>query len=178
MATTTTPATPDTDHALTADDLDERVSQLVADARRLRDVTSALGASAHDAEQRYADEVATTLATLELDLKMAKVAFAAEGADSSDELRRSMDDVEEAARTWLDDLALQARLGEMEVRDCAGVVTRRLERARSEARRAAGRVAEAVESDLEEMRRVAIHSIRDVRGVLADTATSLRTPRE
>jgi hypothetical protein len=178
MATTTTPATPDTDHALTADDLDERVSQLVADARRLRDVTSALGASAHDAEQRYADEVATTLATLELDLKMAKVAFAAEGADSSDELRRSMDDLEEAGRRWLDDLALQARLGEMEARDLTDVTAHRLERARSEVRRAAGRVAEVVESDLEEMRRVAIHSIRDVRDVLGDAASALRTRRD
>jgi F0F1-type ATP synthase membrane subunit b/b' len=172
--TTTTPASRDSDRRLTADQLDERVSQLVADARHLRKATSAFGDSAHEAEQRYADEVTTTLATLELDLKMARASLDAQGADSSEELRRSMDDVEDAARTWLDELTLQARLGEMEVRDRAGVLGRRIEQARSEARRAASRIAEVVDSDLDETRRVAVHGIREVRDVLGDAASALR----
>jgi ATP-dependent Zn protease len=85
-----------------------------------------------------------------------------------------MDDVEEAARTWLDELTLQARLGQMEVRDRVGVLGRRIEQARSEARRAASRVAEVVDSDLDEMRRVAVHGIREVRDVLGDAASALR----
>jgi hypothetical protein len=85
-----------------------------------------------------------------------------------------MADVDEAARAWIDDLSVQASLGRMEARDRAELVSNRLDRAGAEARRAVGRVSEAVESDLDEMRRITLHSIGEVRSALADAVESLR----
>jgi hypothetical protein len=55
------------------------------------------------------------------------------------------------------------------------VVAHRLDRARAEAQRAVVRVADAVESDLDEMRRVTLHEIGEVRTALRDAATAIRS---
>lgn len=161
------------DHDAAQTDLEAAVSRLFEDARDVRAATAVLGDRA-PGEQRYADEVATALATLEFDLRAAEAALAARRADTSDDLRTSISEVEEAARTWLDDLSVQARLGRMELRDRAESVAKRLERARGEAQRAIGRVADSVESDLDEMRRVTLTGIREVRGALTDAVAALR----
>ena len=62
----------------------------------------------------------------------------------------------------------------MEARDRAEAITRRLDRAGAEAKRAAERVADAVESDLDEMRRATLHGIGAVRAALADAVSAIR----
>jgi ATP-dependent Zn protease len=170
----TSTSTPHDELASTDLVLERSVARLVDDARDARAATAVFSGSASGAEQRYADEVAATLSTMEFDLRTAKAALRARLADSTEDLHGTITDVEDAARTWLDDLSLQARLGTMEMRDRAEFVTRRLDRAGAETRRAASRVSDAVEADLDEMRRITLHSIGDVRTALTDAVEALR----
>jgi len=61
-----------------------------------------------------------------------------------------------------------------DTRDRTGSVVRRLDRASAEARRAASRVSETMGGDLNELRRVALHSISGVRQALGDAAGAVR----
>ena len=150
MSATPSPSTKDEDAADRT--LERDVSRLVSDARDVRAAAAALASSAREAEQRYADEVDAALTTLEFDLRTAKASLDARRAESSDEIRGTLSDVEDAARTWLDDLALQARLGRMEARYRAEAAAALLDRARAEVQRAVGRVSDQVGSDLAEVR--------------------------
>jgi hypothetical protein len=151
------------------------VERLVTDARHVRAATILLSGAPDEAEQRYADEVAATLSILEFDLRTARAALDARRADSTEDLHHALSEVEDAARSWLDDLGLQARLARMEARDRTDGIARRLERARAEAKRAVIRVSDAVESDLDEMRRVTVHEIGEVRAALRDATMAIRS---
>ncbi len=154
--------------------LERSVGHLVDDARDVRAAATLLAGSAPDMQQRYADDVATSLATLELDLGVARATLDARQADSTEDIHRAMREVETAARTWLDELALQSRLARMEARDATGRLAQKIARAEGEASRAATRLSDTVESDLEQIRRVALHGIGEIRSVLADAASAVR----
>lgn len=154
--------------------LEEAVAALVEDAREVRAAATVFEGSAAEAEQRYADEVATTLAEMELDLSIARAALDAQLADSTEELHRSVQDAADAGRTWLDELKVQSGLARMEARDRAGIMVRRIDQSSNAVRRAGSRVMDAVEGDLGEMRQIALDGIGEVRRALADTAGALR----
>ena len=101
MSTSTRPIDDETDLTL-----ERTVARLVTDAREVRAATAVLSGSPQEAQQRYGDELATTMANLELDLCTAKAALAARLAGTTDELHGTLADVEDAARSWLDDLAV------------------------------------------------------------------------
>lgn len=154
--------------------LERAVSALVEDAREVRAAATVFEARAEHAEQRYADEVATSLASLELDLSIARAALDAQLADDAEELNRSMQVAADAGRTWLDELKIQSRLARMEARDRAGVLAEHIDHSSAAVRRAGSRVIEAVSGDVEELRQITLDGIGDVRRALSDTAAALR----
>jgi len=158
----------------TVEPLQRAIKALVADARDVRAAATVYEGSAEEAEQRYADEVGTALAMMELDLSIARAALDAQRADSSEELHASVTEAADAARTWLDELRVRSSLARMEVRDRAGVMGRRIDHSSAAVRRAGERVLDAVGGDLDEMRHAALHGIGEVRQALSDTATALR----
>lgn len=154
--------------------LGNAVAALVRDAREVRASATALAADASGTEQRYVDEVATALASMELDLSIARAALDARTADSADELHESMAEASGAAHAWLDELRIQSRLARMDARDRADVVSRGLDRAGSGIRHAVSRVGDTLEDDVDRMRKVVLSGIGEVRQALSEAATALR----
>lgn len=149
------------------------IDALMSDARSVRAAVTVYDGGS-GASQRYADEVAEALSTMELDLAIARASLAARVADSSDGLEAAVHDVTEAARRWLDDSAVQSQLARMDLRDRADIAAHRLDRAGAEVRRAGSRVADVVGTDLNEMRKMALSSITSLRDTVSDAATALR----
>lgn len=155
--------------------LEQQVSGLLDDARRLGSIVRELGGSVEDAEQRFADEIATTLATLEFDLRAAQATFDAERAHSAEDLRSTVDSLDEAVRARVDDLAVQAKLARMEARDRVDAVSQRAAHVTAEVRRAADRLADTAGSDLDELRRATLSGIGDIRRILGEAVSALRS---
>ena len=154
--------------------LERAVATLVEDARAVRAAATVFEGSAARSEQRYADEVATTLASMELDLSMARAALDAELADDAEELNRSVQEAADAGRTWLDELKVQSRLARMEARDRAGVLVQHIDKSSAALRHAGSRVVDAAAGDVDDLRQIALDGIGEVRRALGDTAAALR----
>ena len=159
------------------DEFDQAIKTLMSDARSVRAAVAVYEGNPADG-QRYADEVAEALSTMELDLAIARASLAARAADSTDGIETAVEEVTAAARRWLDDSVVQSRLARMELRDRAEAATHRLDRAGAEVRKAGGRVAELVGSDISEVRQVALGSISKLRETISDAATALRKGSE
>jgi hypothetical protein len=158
-----------------ATELEQQVSTLLDDTRRLGSIVRELGGSVEGAEQRFADEIATTLATLEFDLRAAQASFDAERAHTADDLRSTVDGLEDAVRARIDDLAVQARLARMEVKDRLGAVSQRAAQVTAEVRRAADRLADTAGSDFDDLRTATVTGIGDVRRILGEAAAAIRS---
>ena len=154
--------------------LDEAVALLLQDARDIRAGAAVLKGTPAAAQQRYADDVVSTLATMELDIQMARAALDASNAEGEDGIRQSIETLATAVTAWTDEIGVRSHLARMDVRDRTGAVVRRLDRASAEARRAASRVSDTMGGDLNELRHVALHSISGVRQALSDAAGAVR----
>ncbi len=154
--------------------LDEAVALLMQDARDIRAGAAILEGTPPAAHQRYADDVASILATTELDLLLARASLDASNADGEDGIKHSIELLSEAVKSWVDEIGVRSHLARMDARDRTGSVVRRLDRASAEARRAASRVSETMGGDLNELRHVALHSINGVRQALGDAAGAVR----
>jgi ATP-dependent Zn protease len=153
--------------------IETSVGRLVDDARSVVAATTVLEGAVPENRRRYEDQVCRALTNMEIDLGIARAALEAHDATTSDDLQDTMREIDESARQWLEDLALRARLGEMEINDRTGDVEHRLDRARGEVRRATRRIDDAVESDLDAMRTLALHALRDIRDAVGDSVDAI-----
>ena len=147
-------------------DLDEAVDRLLGDVREVRAATAVLDASASQAEERYADEVAAALSSLRLDISLARAALIARNSEASEPVQRALGEVATAARGWLGELAVQSRLAQMEARDVADGYVDRLDHVRSETTRAVELLGTHLSGDVADTRRVALDALRRVRHAL------------
>ncbi len=154
-------------------ELDDAVERLVEDARSAKAAAIVL-AGASEMEKRYGNQVSAMLATVELDLGIAKAALRARLAEHPGAVDESMTNVVDATHAWVDEMRVQSHLARMEAADEAEEIDRRIEHTASEARRAAGRISETVGDDLEEMRALALYGIGDVREALDDALMAIR----
>jgi hypothetical protein len=144
------------------DEFEAGIAQLIQDARDVRSATSVMEGATPANRQRYEDQVARTLAIMEVDLDLARATLSVDQAITLGDLRDTMHEVSEASQGWLDELGVRTHLLAMEARDRADELAHRLDRARGEIRRAVRRIDESVESDIDSMRRLSVRGIRDV----------------
>ncbi|MEZ5380627.1 MAG: hypothetical protein R2754_02390 [Microthrixaceae bacterium] len=154
-------------------ELEQALANLLTAAQAVRDAATDLK-SGSDAEADFAAETLQAVSGMELDLTVARATLAARRSDSAEGLDSSLNEASEAARRWLDDAAVQARLGSMEARDRMEAVGSYLDRARAEVVRAAERVGDAVGTELEDMRTASVHAIGGIRTAVVDAAHSIR----
>jgi hypothetical protein len=155
------------------DALDDAVARLVEDARDAR-AAAIVYEGASDIESRYADEVATMLATVEVDIDVARTALATRKAGAAAGIHHPMQQLIESTRKWADEMNVQSRLARMEASDRAETISQKAERTAALARHAAGRVSESLEEDLDDLRALALYGIADVRAALDDTVAAIR----
>ncbi len=155
------------------DAIESSVERLVDDAKSVVAATTVLEGAVPANRRRYEDQACRALSTMEVDLGLARAALKAHEATSSDDLHDTMREVDESAHRWLDELAMKSHLGEMEMNDWVGDVEHRLGRARGEVRRATRRIDDAVESDLDSMRTLALHALAEVRAAVSDSADAI-----
>jgi hypothetical protein len=155
------------------DEIEADVDRLIEDARAVRSATSVLKGAAPANRQRYQDQVARTLAIMEVDLGLARATLFANEASTSEDLRDTMHEVSDATQRWLDELAVRTHLFGMDARDRVDELAHRLDRARGEIRRAVSRIDDAIGSDLDSMRRLTVHSIRDVAAAMRESIEAI-----
>ena len=125
-------------------------------------------------DEEVAEVIEGTLTVMELDLQVARAAVAVRRAATAEAVQRPLTDLGLAIRRWGDELAVQSRLGGMDLDDRIGEVFSRLERAASSGRAAASRAGEELGEDLEELREAALDTLHDTRRVLGELVGSLR----
>jgi hypothetical protein len=147
--------------------------------RLLEDVKAVVGANAlmegapSPARDRYEQDVVRVLSQMQVDLRLARAAFDADEADTPDDLRDTLREIDLAAHQWLDELVVRRHLAGREAGDRVHEIEHRLVRARGEVRRAGVRLDETVESDLDSMRTIALDAIRQVRAAVADSVNAI-----
>ena len=109
--------------------IESSLDRLAADSKELRAAAAILRGTPTPNRQRYETEICRALATMEVDVGLARAAFEANDAVTSDDLHDTMRQVDESARRWLDDLAVRAHLGRKDFGDRAAQVEHRLDRA-------------------------------------------------
>lgn len=154
-------------------ELELAVERLLSEARNARAAVAVLDGSSDEDAARFADSVATTLASMELDLRIARAALTARRSEQADDLGQSIREVVDAAHTWYDDAAVQAALARMELRDQSQGLALRLERATAAAKEISDDLAAKFGNDLDTMRRTASDAIRSIRGVLGDVVAGI-----
>ena len=168
----------DHDHPRRADDLarDRAIGtsvERIVDDEVLIAATTVLQGAVPANRRRYEDQVCRALTTMEVDLGLAVAALNAHDATTSDDLHDTMREVDDSAHRWLDELTVRSHLGEMEMNDRVGDVEHRLDRARGEVQRATRRIDDAVKSDLDSMRTLALHTLKEVRAAVSDSANTI-----
>lgn len=158
--------------------LDDAVDRFREAATAVSAATGAFVESDDPALRRYGRDVAAAVSAAERELTLSRNALEASGADSLDDVRRSVQDVAEAARGWFDEMAVRSRLARMDARDRAEDAAKRIERAAAEAKVALERVSGTVEGDLGEVRKAARGAIGRVRDALGEAASALREERD
>lgn len=165
--------TPSGTSATTAE-LGASVERLLDATKETRVAALVISPDADEAERRYAADVAAAVAQLECDLALAHVARAAGTAVTSADVGGPVNDLVDGVHTWFDDLAVQARLAQMDARDGSESVKRRIRRASDDARAAVGHTSDAVGKDLTELRTVVGHAGETVRQAVAEAAAAVR----
>jgi hypothetical protein len=153
--------------------IEASLDRLAADSKEVRSAAAVLHGTPSPNRQRYETQISRALATMEVDIGLARAAFDANDAVTPDDLHDTMRQVDESARRWLDDLAVRAHLARKEFGDRAAQVEHRLDRARGEVHRATTRIDDAIESDIDAMRVIALHSIREVRDAVGDSVDAI-----
>jgi hypothetical protein len=153
--------------------IESSVRRLLEDAKAVVGATAVLEGSASPARERYEQEVVRILSQMEVDMRLASAAFDADEATTSDDLRDTWRDVDGAAHQWLDEFTVRLHLAQCEAGDRAHEVEHRLDRARGEVRRAGIRIDDAVGSDLDSVRGIALDAIRQVRDAMADCVRAI-----
>jgi hypothetical protein len=156
------------------DGLEIAVDRLLADSEGVRVAVSALESAGDEATDEYVAEVEEALATMELDLQIARAALAVRTAEEPGAIETRLSELSDVIRGWTEELAVRGRLGSMEVSDRFEEFSRRLERASSVSRSALERLREDLGEDLDGLRASALAALRDTRAALANSAASLR----
>lgn len=166
--------TTDATTTATGSDLESAVGHLLEATKETRRAALVVGEDADEIDRRYAADVAAAVAQLECDLALAHVARAAGTAETASDIGGPMNDLADGVHTWFDDLAVQARLAQMEARDGAESVKRRIRRASEDARAAIGHTTDSMGKDLSELRTVVGHTGETVRQAVAEAAAAVR----
>lgn len=153
-------------------ELELAVDRLLREARDARAGAIVLDSCPDESSASYADAVTTTLASMELDLKIARAALEARRSEHPDFLQQAVRDVADAGRAWLDDVAVQSALARMDLRDLSVETSRRLAHATNAAEQASGAVGDSLR-DLRALREAAFDSMRDLRRALADAISAV-----
>jgi hypothetical protein len=110
---------------------------------------------------------------MEIDLNIARSAFDAREATTSEGLHDTVRGVDEVARRWLDEFAVRLHLAGRESDDRAQEIQHRLDRARGEVQWAAARIEGTLGSDLGSMRSIALDTIREVRAAMENCVNGI-----
>jgi hypothetical protein len=153
--------------------IESSVVQLVDDAREVVAATTVLQGTVPANRRRYERQLCRALTDLEIDLGTARASMDAYDAVTSDDLQDTMRGVEQSAQRWLEELSVRTHLGKREISDRVGDLEHRLDRARGEVRRATRRIDDAVESDLDSMRTLALHAISEIRDAVSDSVDAV-----
>jgi len=172
------PADRDTTIAPSMSVLDDAIDRFREAATAVAAATGAFVESDDVVLRHYGRDVAAAITAAERELTLSRNALEASGADSLDEVRRSVQDVAEAARGWFDEMAVRSRLARMDARDRAEGAAKRIEHAAADAKAALERVGGSVEGDLGDVRTAARRAIGRVRDALGEAASALREERD
>jgi hypothetical protein len=148
--------------------IESSIRRLLDDAQAVVGSTALLEGTTPPASERYEQEVVRILSRMEIDLRLARAAFDADEAETSEDLRETLRDAGGEVRQWLDEVAVRLHLTGREADDRVREIEHRLDRARGEVLRAGSRIDDAVGSDLESMRTVSLDAIRQVRDAITD----------
>ena len=154
--------------------MDVAVDRLLADSEAVRVAVAALESASDEATEVYVAEVEDALASLELDLQIARAALAVRVAEDAAAIERPMSEVSDVLRGWLEEMAVRSRLAGMEASDRVEQLTVRLERATSVSRSSLERLGDDLGEDLEELRAAALASLRDTRSALTNAMAGAR----
>lgn len=163
--------------------LDESIDVVLTAVDEARDVATT--AHATPARPSGDDDVAALLATVRLEMSMARARRDVELAEDLDDVVAATDAVAAAARRWLDDCVIQGRLARMQPRDRAEILTRRVRAAADEMRLVSDRLQDAAADgsrsdgvsggvDLERARQVALRTVRLAGASFEDAVMSVR----
>lgn len=120
------------------------------------------------------DQLAELLASVRLEMTVARAGQRLDRADDSDEVAAALESVAESAGNWLDDTVVQRRLGRMRVRDRAAAVTCRVNAASAELRRTSSLLRSGGFGDFDGAHGAATRTMRSVRATLEDAVLSVR----
>jgi hypothetical protein len=152
--------------------LDASIKRLLDEVTATRATLSAYE-KAPDHRARYSDDVRAALDSLERDLTIARAEFEANEASTTEEIEKAVREVASKTRSWLEEMRVRSRIGRMDASDRLDAVSRRLDQAGTEARRAMDRAGDAVGSDLSDVRRIAAHALAEVRSAFHDASESI-----
>jgi hypothetical protein len=154
--------------------MDLAVDRLLADSEGVRVAVASLEAAGDEATEVYVAEVEDALASMELDLQIARAALAVRVADDAASIERPVDEIAEVLRGWFEEMTVRSRLAGMEATDRIQQLTSRLERATSVSRSSVERLGDDLGDDLEELRAAALATLHDTRVALGNAAAAIR----
>lgn len=130
-------------------------------------------------DDQYAEEVAELLSTARLDLAAARAALEIRLASDPPGLCSALRDVATSAAQWFAEDAVRVRLAKKGGRGSVEHTDRLVEATGAEARLATTRLvaASANGTDIDQLRRMALHSLGAIRIALSDAVISVRLTR-
>lgn len=148
--------------------------QSLADVLAALDDARDVAAAPSPARSGSNADIAVLLATVRLEMSVARAGLLLERADDVEQLVAALEAAADAAGRWLGDPVIEQRLGGMKIRDRAAAVTCRVQAATAELRRLADLLDAERSNGLDPARRSAIRTMRSVHATLQDAVLSVR----